>query len=45
MKKIETLVEDLEEVIYGKGGWTKVISDTLGKNIADSALRRFSKPQ
>ena len=45
MKKIETLVEDLQEVIYGRGGWTKAISDTLGTNISKSALNRFSKPQ
>ena len=37
MKKIETLVEDLQEVIYGRGGWTKAISDTLGTNISKSA--------
>tara|TARA_B100001093_G_C26819653_1_gene1011346 strand:+ start:1169 stop:2017 length:849 start_codon:yes stop_codon:yes gene_type:complete len=45
MKKIDTLIEDIEQVIYGKGGWNKVISETLGKNIADSAAKRFSEPQ
>ena len=45
MKKIDTLVEDLESVIYGQGGWNGTIGSMLGTNIAMSANKRFSKPQ
>jgi CRISPR/Cas system-associated exonuclease Cas4 (RecB family) len=45
MKKIDTLVEDLESVIYGLGGWNGNIGSILGDNIAKSANKRFSKPQ
>tara|TARA_R110000803_G_scaffold91417_6_gene158809 strand:+ start:910 stop:1773 length:864 start_codon:yes stop_codon:yes gene_type:complete len=45
MKKIDTLVEDLESVIYGLGGWNGRIGSILGDNIATSANKRFSKPQ
>jgi CRISPR/Cas system-associated exonuclease Cas4 (RecB family) len=45
MKKIDTLVEDLESVIYGQGGWNGTIGSILGNNIAMSANKRFSKPQ
>jgi CRISPR/Cas system-associated exonuclease Cas4 (RecB family) len=45
MKKIDTLVEDLESVIYGQGGWNGTIGSMLGNNIAMSANKRFSKPQ
>ena len=33
MKKIDTLVEDLESVIYGQGGWRKSIAEEMGRNI------------
>ena len=45
MKNIDTLIEDLESVIYGQGGWRKSIAEAMGKNIADVASKRFSKPQ
>jgi len=45
MKKIDTLVEDIESVIYGLGGWNGTIGSILGSNIAMSANKRFSKPQ
>src|SRR6056300_1185453 len=45
MKKIDTLVEDIESVIYGLGGWNGTIGSILGNNIAMSANKRFSKPQ
>jgi hypothetical protein len=45
MKKIDTLIEDIESVIYGLGGWNGTIGSILGNNIAMSANKRFSKPQ
>jgi len=45
MKTIDTLVEDIESVIYGQGGWNKSIAEAMGKSIADTANKRFSKPQ
>jgi len=45
MKKIDTLIDDIESVIYGLGGWTRSIALNLGQNIGISASKRFSKPQ
>lgn len=45
MKTIDTLVSDIEEVIYGRGGWHSTIGEMLGKNVSDAANKRFSKPQ
>jgi hypothetical protein len=45
MKKIDTLVEDIQSVIYGQGGWNGTIGSMLGNNIALTANKRFSKPQ
>jgi hypothetical protein len=45
MKKIDTLIDDIESVIYGLGGWTRSIALNLGQNIGISANKRFSKPQ
>ena len=45
MKKIDTLIDDMESVIYGLGGWTRSIALNLGQNIGISASKRFSKPQ
>lgn len=45
MKSIDTLIDDITEVIHGRGGWNNVIGEELGKNIARSAAMRFSKPQ
>ena len=42
MKNIDTLVEALDSVIYGQGGWRKSIAEAMGKNIADVANKRFS---
>ena len=45
MKTIDTLVEDIESVIYGQGGWNKSVAEAMGKSIADTDNNRFSKPQ
>lgn len=45
MKTIDTLVSDIEEVIYGRGGWYSAIGELLGNNIASASNKRFSKPQ
>jgi CRISPR/Cas system-associated exonuclease Cas4 (RecB family) len=45
MKKIDTLVQDLESVIYGQGGWNGTVGSLLGNSIALTANKRFSKPQ
>jgi hypothetical protein len=45
MKEIRTLVEDMNEVIKGNGGWNETISALMGDNIAMTANQRFSKPQ
>ena len=45
MKTIDTLVKDLEDVIYGRGGWHSAVGEMLGNNIATAANKRFSKPQ
>lgn len=44
-KTIFTLVEDIENVVLGKGGWEKVIGDAMAQNISDMAYSRFGKPQ
>ena len=44
-KSINTLVEDMNEVIKGNGGWDGTIGSMLGTNIALTANKRFSKPQ
>lgn len=45
MKNIDTLVGDIEEVIYGGGGWHSTLGDMLGQAVGKSANMRFSKPQ
>lgn len=45
MKEIRTLVEDMNEVIKGNGGWNETIGSLMGNNIALTANQRFSKPQ
>lgn len=42
---IETLIEDIEQAIKGRGGWSEVIAEEMGRAIADTANNRFSKPQ
>lgn len=44
-KTIDTLVEDMENVIYGLNGWDKALGATMGQNIADIIEQRFGKPQ
>jgi hypothetical protein len=45
MKTIDTLVEDIEEVVKGNGGWDHMITYYLSETIADLAKSRFIKPQ
>ena len=45
MKNIQTMVDDLYQVIQGQGGWTESISTQMGNAVADTANKRFSKPQ
>lgn len=45
VKQIDTLVEDIYEVVKGKGNWTGTLGSFLGKGIALVANQRFSKPQ
>lgn len=44
-KTIDTLVEDINEVIKGRGGWNGIIGSMFGENIATLANQRFNKPQ
>ena len=44
-KTIDTLVEDIKEVIKGHGGWDGFIGSHMGNSIALMANQRFSKPQ
>ena len=44
-KKINTLVQDMHDVIEGKGGWTGTLGAIMGDSIALVANQRFSKPQ
>lgn len=42
MKTIDTLVEDINEVIKGKGGWTKAINEYFKETIGEAAERRLT---
>lgn len=42
MKTIHTLVEDINEVIKGSGGWTNVINEHFKESIGDITSRRLS---
>jgi len=44
-KTIDTLVADMEDVIYGLKGWDYLIGQNMGTNIATLAKSRFDKPQ
>ena len=44
-KTINTLVEDMYNVVEGKGGWTDAIGSLMGEGIATVANQRFGKPQ
>jgi len=45
MKKIETLVKDIYDVVEGKGGWDSSLTEYLSQSIAKIAEDRFSKEQ
>lgn len=42
MKTIDTLVQDIEEVIKGKGGWTEAVNDYFKETIGEAAERRLT---
>ena len=42
MKSINTLVEDIEAVVKGKGGWTKAVNDYFKYTIGEAAERRLT---
>lgn len=44
-KTIDTLVNDMENVILGLGGWDGAITKYLAETISKVAENRFSKPQ
>ena len=44
-KTINTLVQDMHDVIEGKGGWTDALGSLMGDGISTVANQRFSKPQ
>jgi len=44
-KTIDTLVTDMEEVIYGLKGWDYLVGQDMGARIAQLAKSRFDKPQ
>ena len=44
-KTVETLVDDMNEVIEGRGGWTGNLGSIMGNGIATVANQRFNKPQ
>ena len=45
MKSIDTLVQDMHDVIEGRGGWTGNLGSIMGNGISIVANQRFSKPQ
>jgi hypothetical protein len=45
MKKIETLINDMEQVVLGLGGWDAAITEYLATTISEVAEARFSTPQ
>lgn len=42
MKTIDTLVQDIEDVIKGKGGWTKAVNEYFMETIGEAAERRLT---
>ena len=42
MKTIDTLVSDIEDVIKGKGGWTKSVNEYFMSTIGEAAERRLT---
>ena len=45
MKKIDTLVKDMEDTILGLKGWDHIVGLKMGDSIAKTAFQRFSEPQ
>jgi hypothetical protein len=45
MKTIDTLVQDIEQTIFGHNGWDKTLGDFMANNISTMAEQRFAKPQ
>lgn len=41
-KTIDTLVQDIEDVIKGKGGWTKAVNEYFKETIGEAAERRLT---
>lgn len=44
MKTIDTLIEDIEAVINGNGGWDETVAKFLADEVYDVSLARLSKP-
>lgn len=44
-KTIDTLINDMENVILGLGGWDEAVTKYLAESISQVAENRFSKPQ
>lgn len=45
MKTVDTLVDDINEVIQGNGGWDNNVTEFLSKSIADVCDKRFGPHQ
>ena len=45
MKKLETLIEDMSEVLKGGGGWSESISHIFSLDIFNTSLARFKTRQ
>lgn len=45
MKQLETIVEDIYQVVRGNGGWDATVTKYFTENLGDTAEQRFSKPQ
>ena len=44
-KSLDTIVEDIYEVIKGRGGWDKTVTEFLSTSISNVAEARFSQEQ
>ena len=42
MKTIDTLVEDINQVIKGKGGWTEAVNEYFMQTMGEAATRRLT---
>ena len=45
MPSIDTLVQDIYDVIEGKGGWDQAVTEYLSEAISKVASERFSQEQ